>query len=123
MILIFVIINFLVWSPPCYCNRFSTNRGWCIKFTTGINTKIDRVQRKSIKVIKLSFCQNDSPMGGSFWQKDSLITLILFELCMSILVFIPVANLMHHTLGISSVTNKQTFNNFEDVNPTILLTL
>ena len=31
---------------------------------------------------KLSFCQNDSPIGGSFWQKDSLITHILFELCL-----------------------------------------
>ena len=25
---------------------------------------------------------NDSPIGGSFWQKDSLITHILFELCL-----------------------------------------
>ena len=33
-------------------------------------------------MINLSFCQNDAPMGGSFWQKDSLITLILFELCL-----------------------------------------
>ena len=29
-------------------------------------------------MIKLSFCQNVSPMGESFWQKDSLITHILF---------------------------------------------
>ena len=35
---------------------------------------------KSIWVIKLSFCQTDFPNGGSFWQKDSLITHILFEL-------------------------------------------
>ena len=33
-------------------------------------------------MIKLSFCQNDPPMGESFWQKDSLITHILFELCL-----------------------------------------
>ena len=52
---------------------------------------------KSIRVIKLSFCQNDSPMGGPFWQKDSLITYILFAL-LPILVFSPVANLMHHPL-------------------------
>ena len=32
--------------------------------------------------MKLSFCQNDSLIGGSFWQKDSLITHILFELCL-----------------------------------------
>ena len=31
---------------------------------------------------KLSFCQNNSPMRGSFWQKDILITCILFELCL-----------------------------------------
>ena len=37
---------------------------------------------KNIIAIKLSFCQNDSPMGGSFWQKDSLITIILFERCL-----------------------------------------
>ena len=30
----------------------------------------------------LSLCQNDPPMGESFWQKDSLITHILFELCL-----------------------------------------
>ena len=29
---------------------------------------------------RLVFCQNDSQIGGSFWQKDSLITHILFEL-------------------------------------------
>ena len=28
---------------------------------------------------KLSFCQNDSPIGGSFWQKDSLSTLIILN--------------------------------------------
>ena len=42
----------------------------------------NRHSSKSIKVIKLSFCQNAPPMGESFWQKDSLITLILFELCL-----------------------------------------
>ena len=31
-------------------------------------------------MIKLSFHQNESPMGGSFWQRDRLITHILFEL-------------------------------------------
>ena len=27
----------------------------------------------SFQVIKLSYCQNDSPMGGSFWQTWSII--------------------------------------------------
>ena len=31
-----------------------------------------------VRVIKLSFCQNDPPMGESFWQKDNLITVILW---------------------------------------------
>ena len=53
---------------------------------------------KSIKVIKLSFYQNDSPMGGSFWQKDSLITYILFELCL-FWYLSPVANFKHHSLS------------------------
>ena len=40
----------------------------------------NRHSSKSIRVIKLSFCQNDCHIGGLFWPKDSLITLILFEL-------------------------------------------
>ena len=32
-----------------------------------------------IWVINLSFCQNDPLMGASFWQKDSLISHILFN--------------------------------------------
>ena len=46
---------------------------------------------KSISVIKLSFCQNDPLMGESFWQNNSLVTHILFEL-QSIIIFSPVAN-------------------------------
>ena len=54
----------------------------------GVPKKVDwakllnRHSSKSIWVIKLSFCQNDPPMWESFWQKDSLIILILFELCL-----------------------------------------
>ena len=33
-----------------------------------------------MRVTKLFFCQNDLLLGGSFWQKDSLVTFILFEL-------------------------------------------
>ena len=39
----------------------------------------------------LLFCQNDFPMRESFWQKDSLITHILFEL-QPFIIFSPVAN-------------------------------
>ena len=35
---------------------------------------------KSIWVIKLSFCQNDSLIGESFWRNNSLVTHILFEI-------------------------------------------
>jgi hypothetical protein len=50
-----------------------------------------RLQFKSIWVTRLLFCQNHSRMRGSFWQKDSLITHILFEL-QPIIIFSPVAN-------------------------------
>ena len=32
---------------------------------------------------RLFFCQSGVLPGGWFWQKDSLVTLILFELCLS----------------------------------------
>ena len=35
---------------------------------------------KSIKVTKLFFCQNGVLLGRSFWPKESLVTLIIFEL-------------------------------------------
>ena len=50
---------------------------------------MDIVQK--VWVTRLLFCQNDSPMRESFWQKDSLITHILFEL-QPIIIFSPVAN-------------------------------
>ena len=40
---------------------------------------------------RLLFCLNDSPMRGSFWQKNNLITHILFEL-QPIVIFSTVAN-------------------------------
>ena len=52
---------------------------------------------KTISVIKLSFCQNDPLMGESFWQNNSLVTHILFEL-QPIMIFSPVANFEHHPL-------------------------
>ena len=50
-------------------------------------------------MIKLSFSQNDSSIGGSFWQKDSLITFMIFELCL-FMIFSPVANFGHHPLSV-----------------------
>ena len=43
---------------------------------------LNRHSSKSTRVIKLYFCQNDSPIRESFWQKDSLVTPILFEICL-----------------------------------------
>ena len=48
-------------------------------------------------MIKLSFCQNDSLVRGSFWQKDSLTTQTLFELWLITLLRI-VQVVLKHTL-------------------------
>ena len=61
-------------------NTIQYNASPISKFATGLNTKIGIVQIACIRVIKLSSRQNDPPMGESFWQKNSLITFILFEL-------------------------------------------
>ena len=41
---------------------------------------LNRHRSKSIRVTSLFFCQNDVLIRGSFWQKNSLVTLILFDL-------------------------------------------
>ena len=72
---------------------YKLSRGWFPKFATGLNIIIG-FRSKSIWVTRLLFCQNDSPKWGSFWQKDSLITYMLFEL-QPIMIFSPVANFGH----------------------------
>ena len=57
------------------------SRECCLKFATGLNC-LNRHRSKNIWVTRLFFCQNDYLMGESLWQKDSLVTLILFELCL-----------------------------------------
>ena len=64
----------------------------------------NRHSSKSIGVIKLSSCQKDPPIEESFWQKDSMITHILFE-TMPILIFSPGANFGHHPIFL----NKNNF--------------
>ena len=44
---------------------------------------LNRHRSKSIRVTSLFFCQNDVLKGGPFWQKDSFVTLLLFDLCLS----------------------------------------
>ena len=53
-----------------------------LKFENGLNIKIDIVHKVCIWVTKVSFCQNDPIIGESFWQKNSLVTIIFFELCL-----------------------------------------
>ena len=43
---------------------------------------LNRHRSKSIRVTSLFFCQNDVLIGEPFWLKDSLVTLILFDLCL-----------------------------------------
>ena len=47
--------------------------------------------------MKLFFCQNDPLMGEPFWQNNSLVSLILFEL-QPIIIFSPVANFGNQSL-------------------------
>ena len=58
---------------------------WYYRLITKICDKLkclNRHRSKSIRVTSLFFCQNDVLIGGPFWQKDSLVTLILFDLCL-----------------------------------------
>ena len=63
---------------------------------------------KSIRVSKLFFCQNGVLLGRSFWQKNSLVTFILFELWLlwhlALLRF-----LLNHTLQLSKKGDKFHF--------------
>ena len=72
-------------------------RGWCPKFVPGLFIKIGICSSKSIWVIILSFCQNDSPMRVFFWQKDSFDHSYTFW-TISILIFSPGTNFGHHPL-------------------------
>ena len=55
----------------------------CPKFATGLKC-LNRHKSKNIWVTRLFFCQNDSLKRELLWQKDSLVTFILFELSMPI---------------------------------------
>ena len=103
--LLFLIIASNIWFWLDYTNqRFIIHRikdchkwmgtseiiDWLPKFATGLNMTIG-CSSKIIWLTRLLFCQNGSPMRGSFWQKNSFITHILFEL-QPIIIFSPVAN-------------------------------
>jgi hypothetical protein len=42
--------------------------------------RLNKHRSKSIRVTKLSFCQNDSSLSKSFWQKDSRFIITLYIL-------------------------------------------
>ena len=71
---IFVCMPSKTWNIRQY-------RGWCIKFVTGLNITIGIVQ-KVYEWSSCPFAKNDSPIRESFWQNNSLVTHILFELCL-----------------------------------------
>ena len=79
-------------------------RDWLSKFVTGLNC-LNKHRSKNIWVTILSFCQNDSLMGESLWQKDRMVTHILFDLCL-FKNFSPVRNFSNQTLGIISSIQK-----------------
>ena len=56
---------------------------------------MNRHSSKSICVTRLLFCQNDFPMGDHSGNR----TKHTLELFMPIMIFSPVANLMHNPLG------------------------
>ena len=59
------VLGFLLFFHEYLSSPNSKYRDCCPKFATG-----------------LIFCQNDPLMGESLWQKDSFVTLILFDLCL-----------------------------------------
>ena len=60
----------------------------CLKKTWTNQSSVFSHSSKCIIVIKLSLCPNDCLLGGSFRQKDSLITQVLFELWLIKLLWI-----------------------------------
>ena len=79
-IFFFAFFSLLQQKMHANCNC-TLCKGWSPKFATGLNVIIG-IDQKNIWVTRLFFCQNDVLLfSGSFWQKDSLVTLILYELC------------------------------------------
>ena len=58
--------------------------------------------------MKLFFCQNDPLMGEPFWQNNSLVSHILFEL-QPIIIFSPVANFGNQSLITDMTKHKHMY--------------
>ena len=79
----------------------------CPKFATGLKC-LNR--SKNIWVTRLFFCQYDSLMGESFWQQDSLVTLILFEL--SLFWYLAQSQILRNRLYVQPFNDPTSFFSF-----------
>ena len=70
-------IFFLKKQVLNFISMMSPGRECSFLIVTGLNIEIGPIQ-KEISMTWQLFCQNDCPMEESFWQKDSLISHILF---------------------------------------------
>ena len=65
----------------------------------------NRQSSYSILVTKLSFCRNDPLIRESFWQKNSLVTHILFELCL--FLYLAHSQILGNTLYVKELWQQQ----------------
>ena len=54
-------------------------RDWSPKFENELNVIVE-IDQKMYEWPAFFLCWNDVLIGGSFWQKDSMVTIILFDL-------------------------------------------
>ena len=98
---VFGVFENLIWFKPSLSMKILSINNFkidcCLKFATGLKCS-NRHRSKSIWVTSLFFCQNDSPMSESFWQKNRLVTHILFDLCL-FEHFSPVANFAQQSIS------------------------
>ena len=96
-------------------------RDWSPKFETGLNIIIDIVQKLQEWPCSLFFCQNDVLIGGSFWQKHRLVTLILFE--QYLLWYLAQSQVLVISLYMCIVWNFAQFNNSQSCQNLFLLSM
>ena len=78
-----------LWTTPMLFVRFLKQKRLIPKYDV-CDVCIAKFSQQMKRYHKLSFCQNYVLLGGSFWQKVSLITHTPFEL-QPIIIFSPVA--------------------------------
>ena len=92
--------------------RISISRGYFPKFTNWLNIKIEIVQ----KVYELPSCPfvGMIPWWESFWEKISLVTHILFELCL--FWYVAHSQILGNTLYSKSFKKKNVLNWIGQIN-------